>query len=112
MLQRKANNTKGNTILSYNHDEMSTGSGVKCHFELAASAEAAAAEAEAPVPLSLLPFSLSQGRAGARVARGGSAAQEWEFSSPGNGDCSITRGTKLFLGWIMQGKLPSFTKFL
>ena len=34
----------------------------------------------------------------------GSAAQAWEFSSPGYGDSSSTRSTKLLLGCIVQGK--------
>uniref|UniRef100_A0A9L0SXM8 ADP ribosylation factor like GTPase 5A n=1 Tax=Equus caballus TaxID=9796 RepID=A0A9L0SXM8_HORSE len=56
-----------------------------------ASAGAAAAEAEAPARLSP-PLQPEPGEARRpRGAGGGSAAREWEFSSPGFGDCSITR---------------------
>ena len=34
MFLKKGNNTKINNILSYNHNEMSTGIGGKCHFVL------------------------------------------------------------------------------
>ena len=78
----------------------------------AVSAGAATAEVSAPAHLPpLLQPELGVSRSPRWLERG-SAAQEWEFSSPGYGDSSSTRSTKLLLGWIMQGKVSSFTSFL
>lgn len=59
--------------------------------------------------VSVLPVSLSRGRPGGPGGCRGSAAREWEFSSPGYGDCSITRVRGSGRGPAGGGERPPWT---